>query len=125
MSALKDIYDIIKELKGLVREYQNEEMSEKVIAIQEGFFDLRELIEDFKEENRNLREEICRLKDVSELERDLELSQRGYYIRISEKNEGKEIHYCPACWQNHKKLMPIVHTVGNAKQCCNCHTVIR
>jgi predicted nuclease with TOPRIM domain len=125
MGTLKDLYEIIKELKSLVNAYQNEEMSGKVIEIQEGFFDIREELENIKEENRNLKETIQQMKDNSETEKDLELQHGGYYIRKSERAENKDIRYCAACWNNHKKLMPITRTIGNAKQCCNCHTVIR
>lgn len=125
MSAVKDIYEIIKELKSLVKQYQNDEMAEKVVAIQEGFFDIREDLENVKEENKRLKEEITRLKDISELESDLEITERGYIVRVSEKNAGKDVRYCAACWQNHKKLMPLIHTIGHAIQCSNCHTVVR
>ena len=125
MSALRDLYDIIKEFKELVSEYQNEEMSEKLVAIQEGFFELREELADIKDENRALKEEIANLKDISALEEDLELTERGYLIRKSEKEAKKDIHYCMACWQNYKKLMPIVRTIGNVEQCCNCHSRVR
>ena len=125
MGSLKDVYEIIKELKDLVKQYQNNEMAEKVIAIQEGFFDLREDFENIKDENRKLKEEIRQLNDTAELEKDLELLPKGCYVRKSEQAEGKRICYCSACWQNYKKLMPLVQTIGSATQCSNCHTVVR
>ena len=125
MGTLRDLYEIIKELKSLVNEYQNEEMSSKVIAIQEGFFDIREELENIKEENRSLKETIKQLEDNSELEKDLELQPGGYYIKKSERDESKNIKYCAACWNNYKKLMPLVTTIANAKQCCNCHSLVR
>lgn len=125
MSTLKDLYDIIKDFRALAKEYQNEDMAEKLIDIQEGFFELREELVDLQDENKKLKEEIAAFNDISELEKDLELNERGYLVRKSEKEAGKNIRYCPACWQNYKKLMPIVRTIGNAEQCCNCHMVIR
>ena len=125
MGTLKDIYEIIKDLKDLVKEYQNDEMSAKVIEIQEGFFDIREEIENVKEENRQLKETLKQMDDISEIEKDLDLQPGGYYIKKSEKAENKDIRYCAACWNNYKKLMPIVSTIGTAKQCCNCHSVVR
>lgn len=125
MSTLKDIYEIIKELKGMAKQYQNDEMAEKVVAIQEGFFEIREELENIKDENRQLSETIKRLEENSEVEKDLELKAGGYYIRKSEEAENKTIKYCAACWQNYKKLMPFNRSVGHTLQCCNCHTVIR
>lgn len=125
MSAIKDLYDIIKEFKDLVKQYQNAEMSEKLVSVQSCYFDVREELLNLQDENRRLKEEIKRLQDVSQLEKDLVLEERGYLIRKSEKDAGKNIHYCAACWQNHKKLMPIVRTIGSAEQCCNCQMLIR
>ncbi len=125
MGTLKDVYDIIKELMDLVDEYQNAEMSGKVIEIQERFFDIREELENIKAENRKLKDAIKQLEDNSEIEKDLELQPPGYYIRKSEKNANKDIRYCAACWNNNKQLMPIVSTIGTAKQCCNCHALVR
>lgn len=124
MGNLKDIYDIIKDFRSLAKEYKNEEMAEKLIDIQEGFFELREKLAEVQDENRKLKDEIAVLKDTTELEKDLELNERGYLVRKSEMEAKKNIHYCMACWQNHKKLMPIVCTIGGTRQCCNCHTVI-
>lgn len=120
MGTLKDIYEIIKELKSLVNEYQNEEMSAKIIEIQEAFFDIREELENIKDENRNLKESIKQMEDYSEIEKDLELSPNGFYIRKSEVSQDKHIPYCAACWENSKKLMPLIKESGSSKRCCNC-----
>lgn len=104
MSALKDLYDIIKDLKGLAKKHNDNEMVEKVIDIQEGFFEMREQIEGVKEENRQLREKIRELESCAELEKDLELVG-GTYIRLSEKEQGQTHRYCAACWQNYKSYI--------------------
>ncbi|MDD6044588.1 MAG: hypothetical protein PUC76_02940 [Clostridia bacterium] len=38
MSKFRDIYEIIKRLKGLVEECSQNEMQEKLVVNQEGFF---------------------------------------------------------------------------------------
>ena len=124
MGTLKDLYDIIKDLKGLAKKHNDNEMVEKVIDIQEGFFEMREQIEVVKEENRRLRETIKELESCAELEKDLELTG-GVYIRLSEKDQGKSNQYCAACWQNHKKLYPLIRAMGGSRQCSNCHTAMR
>lgn len=125
MSAIKDLYDILIDFKNMVKKYQNAEMLEKLVAVQDCYFEVREEIANLQDENRRLKEEIQQLNDSSELEKDLELDPSGYLTRKSEKDQGKDIRYCMACWQNYKKLMPIVRTVGNARQCCNCQMLIR
>jgi len=122
MSAIKDVYDIIKELKGLVEEYQDAKMSEKLIEIQSCFFDIREEMDDIKDENKELKEQIKRMNDNSELEKDLQLEPQGFYIRKSDTEGGNK--YCVACWQNHKKLMPLSKSIGRSLHCVNCDCTI-
>lgn len=125
MSAIKDLYDIIKEFRELVKQYQNAEMSEKLVKVYDCYLEVREEIETLQDENKKLKEEIERLSDISEVEKDLELSPKGYYIKISEKDMRPQPKYCAACWQNYHKLYPVVHTIGAVQQCSYCHTVFR
>ena len=106
MGAIKDVYEVIKDLKGLVKELNDQDMAEKVVEIQEGFFEMREQIEELKDEKRQLEGRIKALSDNAALEKDLELTDYGTYIRKSEKAEGKTHQYCAACWQNYGKLYP-------------------
>ena len=122
--SFSELYQIIKVLREMVKEYHNAEMSEKVLDIQNYFFDLREQMETIVGENKFLKSEIKRLEEANITEDDLELTYHGYYIRKSEKEQGKEIHYCAACWQNHKKLMPIVRVEKGGRKCCNCHATM-
>ena len=123
--SFTELYQIIKVLREMVKEYHNTEMSEKVLDIQNYFFDLRERMEMIVGENKYLKSEIERLKEANVLEGDLELTPHGYYIRKSEQAQDKNIHYCAACWQNYKKLMPIVRTEKSGRKCCNCHATMR
>lgn len=124
MSVVSEIYDVIKDLRDLAKNYKDSQMSEKVIEIQEKFFDLRDEMETLREENNDLKESLKDLQDTLSIEEDLELTEQGCYIRKSEKEQGKNIIYCAACWQKYKKLMPYINSIGNAWQCSNCHNVI-
>lgn len=56
---------------------------------------------------------------------DIELTDRGYYIKKSEQKAGKDIRYCVACYQNHGKLYPF--TQGSLRRdlfCSNCRSHI-
>ena len=86
---------------------------------------VRDLIDEAKKQkNLELVDKLIEIKLSNIIEEDLELLPKGYYIRKSEKAEGKDIKYCVACWQNIKKLMPYVNSVGSSKICCNCHNII-
>lgn len=55
------------------------------------------------------------------LEDDIEMLGSGLLVRKSEVAAGKNINYCPACYQNHKKLFPIVDGVAYRNRfCSNC-----
>ena len=75
--------------------------------------------------DEGLKSKIVELENVAELEKDLELLPSGVYIKKSEKEAGKDIRYCSACFRNYHKLYPIIH--GSLRRncfCSNCNTPI-
>ncbi len=118
MGTVMDIYSLVKDLIKEAKEQKNLEIVEKLLDIQEFLFDL-------KEENETLKQRISELEESIIIGDDLELTEKGVYIRKSEKESGKNVIYCPACYNDYKKLYPIVSTIGNAKQCTKCHGVFR
>lgn len=57
-----------------------------------------------------------------EIEKDLEyINDGGFYIRKSEKAEGKSIVYCPTCWGKDKHLIPLNPGTGNGYFSCDIH----
>lgn len=57
----------------------------------------------------------------SHQEDDLELLENGLYILKSERATGKNLFYCSACYQNHKKLFPVVKgSLARDRFCSNC-----
>lgn len=114
MSIIGETYEILKDLKSLSEKHNNKEISNKVLELQNKFYEL-------KEENENLKAQIEELKNMSELEEDLDLLPNGLYIKKSEKEAGKNIKYCAACFKNYRKLYPIVHGSLRKNQfCSNC-----
>lgn len=123
MSAVKEIYELIKQLFSLAEKFHDAEMQERLLQIQAGLFDLRDEIENLKEQNRDLSSQIEELEKSKNLEDDLEMTKAGQLIRKSESGRG--ICYCPACWENFRKLFPLVQTQKSPSQCCNCGIVIK
>ena len=114
MSVVKDLLDLIKEARELAEKYQDKEMSAKLVDIHGRMIDLQT-------ENSELKQRIKNLEELNEDSKDLELSDRGWYIKKSEYEEGKDIKYCSACYKNSHKLYPLVH--GSLKKdyfCTNC-----
>jgi hypothetical protein len=64
---------------------------------------------------------ISEVAATTNAEDDLEMLESGVYIRKSDASAGKKIYYCPACYQNHKKLFPIVQgSMARDRFCSNC-----
>ena len=108
----------------IVRDLIDEAKKQKNLELVDKLIEIKLSLSEIEDENRDLKKKIEELEQSNIIEEDLELLPKGYYIRKSEKAEGKDIKYCVACWQNIKKLMPYVNSVGSSKICCNCHNII-
>ena len=117
MGTIMDVYQLVRDLIDEAKKEKNLEMVNQLIEI-------KLALSEMQDENNNLKRQIAELEQASITEEDLELQPQGYYIKKSEKEEGKNIKYCAACWQNTKKLMPYISSIGRAIQCSNCHNVI-
>lgn len=118
MSTVFEIYSLTKDLIAEARQQKNMELAEKLLDIQELIFELRE-------ENDELKKKIKVLEEAEDVKSDLEQLENGLYVRKSEREQGKKITYCPACYVDTKKLYPVVKAIGNTKQCSKCHSVFR
>ena len=118
MGVVVDVYTLTKDLITEAKKQKNMDLVEKLLYIQELIFELRE-------ENASLKKKVESLEESEDVKNDLEQLDNGLLFRISEKENGKQILYCPACYVDSKKLYPIVRTIGNARQCSKCHGVYR
>jgi len=117
MGTVMDIYQLIRDLIDEAKKEKNLEMVNQLIEI-------KLALSEIQDENNDLKRRIVELEQACIAEEDLELQPQGYFIKKSEKEEGRNIKYCVACWHNTKKLMPYTLSVGRAIQCSNCHNVI-
>lgn len=118
MSITGEAYEILKDLKQLSDRHKDKAILDKVLELQSKFYEL-------KEKNENLKSQIAEFENTAELEKDIELLPSGVYIRKSEKEAGKDIRYCPACFKNHHKLYPIIQgSLRRNRFCVNCTTLI-
>ena len=122
MSAFKEIYDVLKDLLSLAKKAKNQEMVKLATDIQAGLFDLKEEIENVKDENKELKEKLNLLEQSNIEEKDLIFSTRGFILK---KNENPPIPYCSYCWKTEHKLLPL-HQRKNWYnfECSNCRAEI-
>ena len=122
MSAFKEIYDILKDLKDEAKRLKNQEMFSLAIDVQEKVFELKEEIEAIKAENKALTKEIEFLKNPTIKEEDIKYSPNGHFTLNSEKNR---LPYCSACWKMYRKLVPLTKSgTGYKYNCPNCKSEI-
>lgn len=118
MGTVMDMYQLIRDLIDEAKKEKNLEMVNQLI-------ELKLALSEIQDENNDLKRRIVELEQACIVEDDLELQPQGYFVRKSEREEGKIIKYCVACWHNTKKLMPYTSSVGREIKCSNCQNVIR
>lgn len=106
MGTVMDIYQLVRDLIDEAKNQKNLELVDRLIEI-------KLALSEIEDENRDLKKRIEELEQSNIIEEDLELLPKGYYIRKSEKAEGKDIKYCAACWQRSLCHMLIQLVVQN------------
>src|SRR3972149_8864134 len=95
LEATKAALDLLKRDK-----VDKQEVTSRVMEMQEMVLRTREALGDALEENRNLREQIAKHDRLKELEADMDyVEDGGFYVKKSEKAAGKNIAYCPLCFK--------------------------
>ncbi len=70
---------------------------------------------------KEVKEIVIPDEEQQEQDEDLELLDSGLLIKKSEKEAGKKIYYCHACYQNTGKLFAVVRgSLARDKFCSNC-----
>ena len=120
MSAFKDFYDVLKDLIGLAKKAQNQEVVSMALDLQEKFFELREENDELNSKIKELTEKLNDLEKANVLENDVKYYEKGFLTLNSDKTK---IPYCSLCWKKEHKLMPLSQRgVWFQYRCGNCHT---
>lgn len=113
MGLYTDGKEILKDLVFIAKSIDNMDLKDKILEMQNLFFDLTD-------ENRELRLENESLKNSQVLSSQLDFKNNGYFLN----DEGP---YCTRCWDAEHKLIrlstlgPAHRRLGNYK-CANCET---
>jgi hypothetical protein len=69
-----------------------------------------------------LRQQLDERERIRAIEADLEIEPDGqYYYRKSERSASKQIQYCPVCWGDKDKLVPLTHSAESTLFECGIH----
>lgn len=121
MGAIKDAYDIIKELvkstKSMVDTVQATEFCSQLLEVQSMIMDAREENEQLKQEISSLKKQIEEL-NVAKLPDGIKWSIGG----IGEyRDNGKLYYICRHCYDSSKKIMHTMYCGGNEYYCRTCN----
>lgn len=114
MIVIDEILTAVNTAMDLAKKHQDKETAEKLIEIYSSILEV-------KKENEELRKKIEVLEAKNNKESDLEMSEDGFYYKVSEIKAGKKLRYCVACYNKTGKLYPI--TSGRLSRdffCSNC-----
>lgn len=120
MIVIDEILTAVNTAMDLAKKHQDKETAEKLIEIYSSILEVKKENEELKKENEELKKKIEAL-EASNNKEDLELSEEGFYYKVSEVKAGKKLRYCAACYNNTGKLYPI--TAGGLSRdffCSNC-----
>lgn len=104
MSAIKEVYDLVKDLMAIASKAKNQEVVNLAMNLQSAIFDLREQQEQDKQEIKALQERIDSLLKANVLEEKVEYSPKGFFTIAG---EDPKLPYCSHCWKTEKKLVPL------------------
>jgi hypothetical protein len=124
LSALKNAMEIGRTISQRVKEgkLQATEITEQILFLQQYILDSQRALNDAAEEIRLLKEQAATQKRNDDIENDLEwINDGGWYIRKSELDAGKHIPYCPLCWKDNGKLVPLQPSTSEGWYQCVIH----
>jgi hypothetical protein len=121
MGSIKDIYDIVKEIKEFAVELKNQPMIEKALELQEQYFNIKEEIDNINEKNKELLKEIDKLIELNNLQNNLIPHKQPYFTL---KDDNLDRVFCANCWNTKKELIQLTNTKDARTYCFNCKTHI-
>jgi hypothetical protein len=124
LGATKTGLDLVKGVRELLKreKIDKSEIQEHLNSLQEALFQAREALGDAQELNRSLNRQIDENKRLLDIGADMEYdNDGGFYVKKSEKAQGKAIPYCPLCWKSDRKDIPLNPMFGEGYYRCDIH----
>lgn len=120
---LNDIYELIKSALNIAIKIKNQQIVEKIMDIQNAFFEMREENQNKNDKIRELEAKINELQESKVLEEQLFFSPRGFILK---KGQEPKVPYCSHCWGEFNKLIPLSQSTSNfvIYKCATCHAMV-
>ena len=128
LSSAKTAFELVRALQnGLARQQiRTEEVPARLMELQQHILSMQSVLHDLAEENRQLQLRLDERERQRELEEDMDfVVDGGFYVRKSEAGKAL-IAYCPVCWKDRGKTIPMETSATPGWFKCNVdHTVCR
>jgi hypothetical protein len=121
---LKSAFDIGNAISQRVKEGKQfpNEIADQLLHLQQLILESQRALNDAAEEIRELKEQLAASQRAVETNKDLEwVSDGGFWILKSDREKGSNIPYCPACWGETSKLIPLNPGNGHGYYTCSIH----
>ena len=97
------------------------EILQRVIELKAYTIEAQTALHDAQAENARLRAEVSRMSAAGRLCDDMEFEADGkFYVRKSDRAKGSVIPYCPFCWAEKEKAVPLT-PVTDGQYRCSAH----
>ena len=118
IAATKSGIEVVKTIATLLKQQDlpidRVEIANRILLVCDQLLDSRTALTDAKDEIDKLKVELAQENRLAELAADLDMQLDGrFFVRKSEASKGL-IPYCPICWGNNEKLVPLTrgHSPG-------------
>ena len=112
MGAIKDIYEIAKEVANSAKALGNHELAVQAIEMYEKLIDI-------KKDYQELEEKYNSLLNQKEIEKRIERN-KGNAADYTDEN-GEKYTICTSCWDNNRKIVQVAYSDGNEYLCPVCN----
>jgi hypothetical protein len=106
----------VKTLVGLTKDINNNEIKNEISAVLSSALDLKIMVHDLAEENKNLREQLAQRASVKRS------GPLGYYFQ-----EGDADPLCPKCYEGSEKIAHLSAAkedfAGTSRKCLQCSEI--
>lgn len=122
IAAITALLGGISSLMTTAKSVNDIESNKQLIEMQKYLVELQQTLLKFQDENRELRSKVDDLSRRQELHADLETVEDGLYLTLkSERSAGREVPYCPICWGENGKLIPLLQLDRRGSYQCVLH----
>ena len=122
LAALGSALGVLKSLTEIAKNVNSIELTQKIIELQRFILDMQTEMTELAEENRSLKQQMEEQQRLQVIAEDMEyVEDGGFYVKKSEKAQGKNIAYCPLCWKAAHADVPLNPQSGRGHFYCKIH----